>query len=615
MSESAHPPFSEQMTRRREHDKRVSEAKRLHAQGKIKEAAAVYEQVLSADQTHPDALHHMGLALFQGNKAENAADLLMRAHGFEPGNVKILSDLSTALRSIGQAQAAEVYLRRALELDPDFVIGLTNLGGLYLDQRRLEDAVQVLERAVRLDGAGADAWGLLADAQSRRGEEAAAVAAFEKAVTLRPRDARLRNSYANVLYQMNRYDAAREQAGEALSLDPRFAEAQVTLANIAYAAGRFEEAEQDYRKAITLNPQNTNAWRSLAGCRKFAQGDPITQELERLEPQLAKAADPARMNFHFARGKVLMDQGADDRAMADFAAANALAAKRWSHDPDGTDRLYAKVMEIFSPENAARWSEAVRARLGEEADHFGSQMIFILGMPRSGTTLVEAALAAHPEVYGAGELVYLGNLGRRQISPSGRGFPVALPGLDPVVFQTIGEEYLRRVRDVVPAEAHFVTDKMPFNFEFLGLIPLALPGAKILHLTRDPRDVALSCWVQYFPAGLSWSYDLQHTARFLRSYQRLMDHWKAVFPGRILDVSYESMVEDFEGGARAVLDHCGLDWRDDILRFHEAKRPVRTASAEQVRRPVYAGSKGRWRRYAEHLGPIIAEFGSGDLPA
>jgi hypothetical protein len=241
--------------------------------------------------------------------------------------------------------------------------------------------------------------------------------------------------------------------------------------------------------------------------------------------------------------------------------------------------------------------------------------IFVLGMPRSGTTLIEQIIASHPMVHGGGELQALNEivLGGREVTDNVIPFPESVPALDPSAVQQIGARYvdvLRRLAVKAGRNAERVTDKMPSNYYFVGLIHLALPNAKIVHAVRDPVDTCISCFSKLFSAEQNHTYDLGELGRYYRRYQRLMEHWRHVLPpGRMLEVRYEEVVADLEGQVRRIISHCGLPWDDRCLSFHKTERPVRTASATQVRQPIYKSAVGRWRVYEEQLGPLLDALG------
>jgi Sulfotransferase family len=281
---------------------------------------------------------------------------------------------------------------------------------------------------------------------------------------------------------------------------------------------------------------------------------------------------------------------------------NALKRGRIDYDEAGTLGLFDRIRSTFD-------RGLLEAKVG--AGFTSSMPIFVVGMPRSGTTLVEQILSSHPAVHGAGELADFNTLVDRMAAPRGNAFryPEDTPALTTDQLRALGTAYVEGLRRRAPSATR-VTDKMPGNFLFLGLIHLALPNAHIIHVLRDPRDTCLSCYSKLFTAPQDFTYDLAELGRYYGKYAELMAHWRAVLPaGRMLEIRYEDVVADLEASARRIIDHCGLDWDPRCIAFHEARRPVRTASASQVRRPIYRSSRGRWRAYAAHLGPLVAALG------
>jgi hypothetical protein len=295
-----------------------------------------------------------------------------------------------------------------------------------------------------------------------------------------------------------------------------------------------------------------------------------------------------------------MDVGNDDLAFTHLHAGNRLKRASFVYDVDADGREMAAIARAFRPEMLNRLSG-----LGDPSE----LPIFVVGMPRSGTTLVEQILASHPAVHGAGELTLFEGIAA---SVCGGSYPGSTESLTPQHIVAAGYDYVQRVAALAP-EAGRIVDKLPGNFLYAGLIHLALPNARIVHCRRDPVDTCLSCYTKIFDGARNCTYDLRELGRYYRHYERLMDHWRNLLPpDRFFEIGYEAIVADLEGEARRLLDSCGLSWNPACLSFHRTRRPVKTASAAQVRQPLYPSSVGRWHRHARHLEPLLAALRQAD---
>jgi len=432
---------------------------------------------------------------------------------------------------------------------------------LAMNARNWPDAIRAYREVLRADPDNAVAWANLGGAYIETGDAAKAEEALDKALRLAPDSIPVLGNMANL----------KKQTGD--------------------SAG----AEQCYREILAREPSSARAWQEMAQVKRFAAGDPDIEAMRRLH-QAGTQGDEGRMHIAYALGKALEDAGDYDAAFPYVAEANGLKRKTIRFDIDAHRAAMDELMRVF---DAAMLARAGGAGFDDE------RPVFVLGMPRSGTTLVEQILASHPAVYGAGELESMSEAAARHIS----GFPAGAGLLAPAGFKAIGRDYVRAlVRDA--GKAQRVTDKMPRNFLFIGVIALALPKARIIHCRRSPMDTCLSAFTLHFPRGQEFSYDLAELGTYYRLYRRLMDHWHRVLPGRILDVAYEDVVAEPERKARELIEHCGLEWDDACLDFHRTKRQVMTASATQVREPVHRRSVARWRRFERHLAPLREALGS-----
>lgn len=439
---------------------------------------------------------------------------------------------------------------------------------------------------------------------------------------------------AAICAQTSRRDEANQLWRKALEVDPDFVEARMNLAESFQLAGQLEQACAEYRQVLSTRSDLTVARYLLANVLKaqgkMADARSLYREIMEQQPGYTQAhftysgihryedrSDPHfdvmlslletsdlkrenRIHLEFALAKAFEDVGDYPRAFQHLRSGNALRASEFDYGIEGDRDLLHSIARAFSREALPKElvSSAATAR-----------PIFIVGMPRSGTSLVEKILSSHSQVFGAGELDYMFALGTSSFLNRGNNFQFQnLNAYDPAVFEKIGKEYLDKI-SLLNASAGRVTDKMPFNFMMIGVIRLALPDAVIIHCVRDPRDTCLSIFKQNFTTGnYRFAYDLRTVAQFHNLYSGLMDHWHDVFPGAIYDVSYEELTQNAEEEIRRLLSVCGLEFEDSCLNFQKTKAVVRTASAFQVRQPMYTSSVGLWKRYEQFLGPMLEEL-------
>jgi tetratricopeptide (TPR) repeat protein len=380
------------------------------------------------------------------------------------------------------------------------------------------------------------------------------------------------------------------------------ADAHNNLAAAFKDMGRLNDAEDSYRRAIQIKPDYFDARYNLTKIGKVKAGDENMAELIAVEKAMQNGAAPLSIkdavSVHFALGKCYDDIGDHEKAFPHFLEGGRLKRSTLDYDPDKTAQKFSGIMRNF---------DVVTINKLRGSGNFSYMPIFVLGMPRSGTTLTEQIIASHPEVHGAGELSDLMAIAQRDIAAV--TFPDNLRLLDPARLTGWGMEYVAGLQRRAPDMPH-VTDKMPGNFLAIGLIHLMLPNAKIIHVNRNPVDTCLSCFTTLFGQGQEHTYDLAELGRYYADYTRLMEHWRKVLPaGAFLDVRYEDIVADQEAQSRRLIEYCGLEWNDACLDFHKNKRAVRTASVTQVRQPIYKSSVERWRPYEKFLGPLFDALG------
>ncbi len=628
--------------------------------GDLTRAIDACRAALRIDPSHVHALNNLGVALLQQGATSDARDLFAQAVRLSPGFAIALNNLGNALRLLGDRDGALAAFRRGVEADPAYGEAHSNLGQLLLDllQRssalehcrraaalqpdlpqahnnlgnalreagQLDEAKQSYAQALRLDPRNAMILGNVAQALQEEGLLGEALAWYQRALDADPASPRTYANLASCLQELERFGEARKAYEEALTRDPMCAQAHAGIGRILGDEGDYDQALGHYRKAIAAQPDFSPAYTGLAmvyaELGRLEEAERASREAIRRDPEdsaafamLAEilgrrlpdqdfesmlrlentgAARARRMlPLHFGMARALDARGQFAEAAEHAKKGNALQ-EEWckrrgqEYNPDGHRAFVERMSATFTP---ALFQRCRGIGIGSELP------VFIVGLPRSGTTLLEQILASHSRVHAAGEL----NLAKECFD----SLPTicwmnATPfdcifGIDEKGAAEAASRYLGEVSRLCRGKAR-VTDKMPDNYLYVGLLHVLFPNARIIHCQRDLRDIALSCWLIRF-RSISWASKPEHIVGRIQEYLRISEHWRRVLPNRMLEVRYEEMVENLEVVARRVLDWLGLDWEDQCLRFHDSPRPVRTASLIQVRAPVYRGSVARWKGY------------------
>lgn len=605
-----------------------------HRAGRLKEAAAGYRRVLARTPGEPDALHLLGMVALDEGDPERAVRLIGKAVAALPGFAEAHSNLGNALRAAGRAAAACDSYRRAIALDPNCAPAHNNLGLLLCEQGDFAAALASCRRAVALAPELAEAHNTLGNALRGLGQLDAAGAAFRRAVELEPSAARLVN-LGNLLADRGQGEDAERCYRRAVERAPGFAAAHHGLAAALHRRGAVAAAVASYRKAAELDPLQAAVWTDLGtALRALGQFDEAVEAFRRA---LAADADFAEAYRHLAACGALPADGAQAARVAALAArpdrppeqraAAAFALGRALDNAERFDEAFAAY------EQANRLYLGWRNALGERFDgtalhrqveetiaafapadfravaEWGNPSalpVFVVGMPRSGTSLVEQIAASHSQVFGAGELRDIGALAAAIAPATAAG--------DRALVRRRADAHLEHLRGL-GGGALRVIDKMPDNLFQLGVVATLFPNAHVIFCRRDPRDVCLSCYFQQFAGGrLLFSYDLRDCAKRLIETEQLAAHWAQVLPLRWHEVGYEDLVADLAGESRRLIAFLGLAWEPGVLAFHRAERVVATASAWQVRQPLYHRSVGRWRHYRRHLGPLLDALAAAEAP-
>ena len=564
-----------------------------------KEAIRLYAAALAIKPDYAEAHNNLGHSLHILGRDDEARAHYEKALAIKPDYAEARNNLGVVLQILGRPVEAAAHYEAALTLRPNYVEACKNLGNVMAALNRQQDAVLHLEHALALRTDDAQARVALGNALLKLEQPETATTHFEKVLARDAANVDARNGVGAALHMLGQSEAAIVHHRAALTIQPDSVEAYSKLGDALLALGRMGDASAAMEKAVTLSPRKAGYYWNLANSKRFAEGDPHIAAMAALTRELSSLNAEEQIDLHFALGKAYEDIGTQAQSFDHVLQGNALMRQRVAYDEARAFGRLERMRDVFTP------------ALMREKEGFGDPSdvpVFIVGMPRSGTTLIEQIIASHPEVFGAGELRDMAALAEQVAGPNGTVVPEAVPAMSGERLRRLGGDYLGRLTRLAP-QARRITDKMPGNFALAGLIHLALPNARIIHACRDLRDTAFSCFSLLFARGQVYSYDLAELGRYCRAYQALMAHWHDVMPGAILDVQYEDIVEQLEPQARRIIAHCGLAWDDACLDFHRTQRPVRTASAAQVRQPIYRSSIGRWRAHQDRLAPLLQALG------
>ena len=534
--------------------------KALALLGRGKEADAAFEKCF--ERSPERRLMALAAEHHKEGRTEEAERMYRRVLRDNPRNVDALRLLAQIALTANHSDDAEVLLMRAIEIAPDFLLALLDLGQLRKEEDRYGEALDCFDRALALEPANAQAHFMRAGTLARASFTQDAVEAYRRC----------------------------------LELHPVHIGAQLGLGHVLKAVGDYDGAVASYNACISKAPDFGETYWSLANLKTYRFEDAMVAEMEKRAAASGNAQ--SEVNFLFALAKAHEDRGEYEGAWEFYRRGNTKQRADVIYDPVQTEVMNDRILKVYD-------AEFLAARRG--AGNPDASAIFILGLPRSGSTLLEQILASHSQVEGTAELPYIGRLATSlsRNRESGVNYPEAMRELASVNIAALGEEYLRLARMHRRSGAPRFIDKMPNNFPNAGFIASILPNAKIIDARRHPLDACMSCYRQLFAKGQAFTYDLTEIGEYYLEYQRLMDHWAEAMPGRVLTVQYEEVVGDFEAQVRRLLDFCGLPFDDACLRFYESERPVRTPSSEQVRQPIYDRSVGQWSHYERHLGELI----------
>jgi tetratricopeptide (TPR) repeat protein len=566
--------------------------------GRPDEALSCYRRALELKPQFAEAHGSLGNALLRLGQFEEAATSFRNGLGVSPANAVLHGCLSNALLHLGRYEQAAASAQRALDLDPNLPQAHAHLGDAMLDLGRIEPAIASFQRALAISPDRPIVLNNLGNALRSMGHYDQAIASYRRALALRPDYSEAHHNLGVALRLLGRTAEAEASVRKALEINPNAAAAIVNLGEARADQGDFAAAEALFTRAISMQPDLVEAWAGIARVRRMTPAD-----LSWLDAAVRLQRQPLRprqsISLQYAMGKYFDDVGDFDRAFQHYARANELTKQQTGgYDPDRLRQAVDELIHTFNP----AWVE--KSRVGAATS---TRPVFIVGMPRSGTSLIEQILASHPQVFGAGEQIFWSDAAGAYQAALRKGAPVA------DLSSRMARDYLQLLLSL-SANAPRVTDKMPGNFMYLGLIHAALPAARIIHVQRDAVDTCLSIYFQDFGAALAYANDLQDLAHYYGEYRRIMSHWRSILPeGALLELPYEALVADQEGWSRKLLAFLDLPWDPRCLDFHETSRSVVTTSRWQVRQKISAGSVGRWRNYSRHVAPLLPLLSQADI--
>ncbi len=568
--------------------------------GRGDDAINALRTAVTIDPKHAAAWQSLGHQLAVAGDEEGSRHAFQRHFELSTPHPELV-EASKLLRE-GKLGKAERIVRDLLKKHPADVSAIRVLADIGVKLRQYEDASHLLERCLELAPDFHAARHSYAMVLMRRQKPEAAIHEAEKLLAQEPNNPNFLMLKASVLTRIGDQSGALEIYEKILKNYPNQARAQMSYGHTLKTVGRLDEAIEAYKKCIRLSPEVGEAYWSLANLKTFRFSD---EDIDNMRRQVTTEGGDADDQSHlaFALGKALEDRRGYDESFKFYRRGNAIRRVEHRHN------LKVNVLESL------RQVRALPRAFFEQRKGWGCQApdpIFVVGLPRAGSTLLEQILASHSQVEGTSELQdvitisrKLGNKNRE--NPAGK-YPEVLAELTQDRFRELGESYLETTR-VHRSDTPFFIDKMPNNFRHIGLIHLILPNSKIIDARRHPMGGCFSGFKQLFAHGQTFTYGLEDIGKYYRDYFKVMDHWDAVLPGRVHRVQYEEMVADTEAQIRALLDYCELDFEEQCLRFYETDRAIRTPSAEQVRKPIYKEGLEQWRNFEAHLDPLKEALG------
>ncbi|HSG33840.1 MAG TPA: tetratricopeptide repeat protein, partial [Sphingomonadaceae bacterium] len=568
------------------------------------EAIEAYSKAIELDPNFAEAHNNLGNAQRRAGRFDQAMDSYQNALAIRERYPEAYNNMGTLLREQGKMDQAEHALRKAVAQNPAYVEAHNNLASIYFQEKKEVDALRQLSEVLKIAPKDTRALVLTARIQNRRGNQAAAEQACRIVIQEEPENAEALTVLGQVLHETDRFDEALQVLEKACELAPRNPETLNFYGVTLKSVGRLDDARDHILKGIELNPNMFGAYANLNDLVDFSKEKELFDRIETVMESVKNKEADWLLPLHYAYAKALDDNKQHEKALEHYIAGGKLKRKQLAYNEQETVKFFEDIKAAFP------------AKIFKDRPYEGnetSRPLFIVGMPRSGSTLVEQIISSHKDVYGAGEVKYFSQaLHRlRDRFPSLSRYPAIVGEMKPNHFKLVADGYEKALFKNA-GDAKIVTDKLLTNYFFVGLLHIMFPHARFINTRRDPVDSSLSAFTKLFKDDMPHSYDMGEMGRYYRQYDAIMKHWEKVLPKGVLKVvEYEKVVADTEKEAKGIIDFLGLDWDDKVLEFYNSGRPVKTASVAQVRKPIYKTSVKRWKKYGKGLQPLVDAIEKG----
>jgi tetratricopeptide (TPR) repeat protein len=564
----------------------------------FRKAIECYQKAIDINPNYAEGYNNLGNALRVVEGPQRALVEYERAIEQREQYAEAYNNMGTALRDLQRFDEAELAFNRAITFRPNYVEASNNLANLMIFNKRYDEALRLLGDLLRMHPKEPQTLVNVARTQLLRGSNMQAERAVKAVLAEHPDNVDALCLYGQICHELDRFDDALQSFERVLAINPDSLEALNFYGVVLKSVGRLDDARKTFIRALEVNPRALGAYSNVVDLEKFTPDNPLFVAMQQM---ISRAKEPEHERFtamHFALGKAYEDMGEYETSLKHYAVGTRNKRATLTYDEAEVFSFFDQIRETFSEEYFKNKPFEGRP----------SQLpIFIIGMPRSGSTMTEQIIQSHPKVFGAGEIKTLSmSIGQLRVKfPSLAKYPAMMKTMRPTQFAAIADNYLKHISGYSETATR-VTDKLLTNYYFAGLIHTLFPNAKIIHTMRNPVDSCLSSYTKLFKDDMPHSYDFRELGRYYGKYYELMAHWRRVLPaGAMMEVQYEDMVANTEERAKEVIAFCGLEWDDKCLKFHESDRPVKTASVSQVRKPIYTSSVARWRRYGDGLKPLV----------